>query len=111
MNNAYIWGMLAVIAAVTAITRFLPFAVFNSGKTTPKIITKLSRCLPYAIMGMLVVYCLKNISFSSVGGFLPQLAACLVVAILYIWKRNTLVSMIAGTVFYMVLIQNFLRLN
>ena len=106
MNNAYIWGMLAVIALMTAVTRFLPFAVFSNGKKTPYIITKLSRSLPYAIMGMLVVYCLKGISFASVGSFLPQLAACLVVALLYVWKRNTLICMIVGTVFYMLLVQN-----
>ena len=57
------------------------------------------------IMGMLVVYCLKDISFISVSTCLPQLLACMIVGILYVWKRNTLISIISGTVRYMLLVQ------
>ncbi len=105
MYNVHTWSMVAVIALVTAALRFLPFIVFNGTKQTPKLIQKLGRVLPYAIMGMLVVYCLKEISFSSLSGFLPTLIACAVVTVLYVWKRNTLVSIICGTVCHMVLVQ------
>ena len=105
MGNTHTWILVAVIALVTAATRFLPFLIFRGNKKTPKLIEKLGRVLPFAIMGMLVVYCLKDMSFASVGGFLPQLIACLVVALLYIWKRNTLISILAGTVSYMLLVQ------
>ena len=105
MGNTHTWLLIAVIALVTAATRFLPFLIFRGSKKTPKLIEKLGRVLPFAIMGMLVVYCLKDMSFASVGGFLPQLIACLIVALLYIWKRNTLISILAGTVSYMLLVQ------
>ena len=105
MSDLHIWYAVAVIALLTALLRFLPFMVLGGNKTTPKIVEKLGRVLPYAIMGMLVVYCLKNISFVSVSGFLPSLIACLVVGILYVWKRNTLVSIISGTLCYMFLVQ------
>ena len=105
MTDMHTWYLVAVIALVTAAIRFLPFGIFNGNGKTPKIIEKLGKVLPCAIMGMLVVYCLKDISFGSVSGFLPQIIACLVVTILYVWKRNTLISIICGTVCYMILVQ------
>lgn len=105
MSDLHTWGMVAVIALVTAAIRFLPFAVFNGKRKTPAIIEKLGKILPYAIMGMLVVYCLKDVSFASTSGFLPPLTACLVVSVLYVWKRNTLISIISGTICYMILVQ------
>ncbi|MBQ7337941.1 MAG: AzlD domain-containing protein [Clostridia bacterium] len=105
MNDLHTWGMVAVIALVTALIRFLPFLIFRGDKKTPKLIEKLGRILPYAIMGMLVVYCLKGISFTDVSGFLPSLIACAVVALLHLWRRNTLISIIAGTLSYMLLVQ------
>ena len=104
-ENTYIWLSVAIIALLTAALRFLPFALFGNGRKTPKIIEKLSSMLPYAIMGMLVVYCLKDTSFSSLGGFLPALIASAVVVLLHVWKRNTLLSIISGTVCYMLLVQ------
>ena len=105
MTDLYTWGAVAVIALVTAALRFLPFAIFNGNKKTPAIVEKLGRVLPYAIMGMLVVYCLKGVRFVSVSGWVPALIACLVVGILYVWKRNTLISIVSGTVCYMILVQ------
>lgn len=105
MNDLHIWVLVAVIALVTAALRFLPFIIWSGNKKTPKIIEKLGRVLPFAIMGMLVVYCLKDVSFANVSGFLPAAIACLVVGVLYVWKRNTLISIIAGTVCYMILVQ------
>ena len=105
MGESYVFLAVAVIALVTAALRFLPFVLFGGKRKTPRIIERLGRSLPYAVMGMLVVYCLRGVSFTSVGGFLPELIACLIVAGLYIGRRNTLLSIIAGTVVYMVLVQ------
>lgn len=105
MNEAHIWLMVAVIALVTAGIRFLPFLVFRDGRKTPKLIEKLGRLLPCAIMGMLVVYCLKDIRFTTASGFLPALIAGATVCVLHIWKRNTLLSIACGTVCYMILVQ------
>ena len=105
MTDFHTWLLIAVIALVTALTRFLPFIIWNGNKKTPPLIEKLGRMLPYAIMGMLVVYCLKGVSFERVSGFLPEVIAGVVVAGMYIWKRNTLISIILGTVCYMMLVQ------
>lgn len=105
MTDLHTWYLIAVIAFVTAAIRFLPFILFNGNRKTPPIINKLGKMLPYAIMGMLVVYCLKGISFASVSGYMPSVIACLVVAVLHIWKKNTLISIVCGTVCYMVLVQ------
>lgn len=95
---------VAIMAGVTALLRFLPFAVFSGGKKTPEIISYLGKVLPCAIMGMLVVFCLKDTSFASAGGFLPQLIAGAAVVLSYLWKKNTLLSIIAGTAVYMLMV-------
>ena len=105
MNNVHIWMSVAVCALVTAAIRFLPFIIFRGDRKTPAIIERLGKTLPYAIMAMLVVYCLKGVSFQSLTGFVPSLISCLVVAGLYVWKRNTLLSIGTGTVCYMLLVQ------
>ena len=99
-----IW-IIVVAALVTMATRFLPFLIFGNGKKTPEIIIYLGKVLPYAIMGMLVVYCMKDVAFLQAPYGIPELLGCAVVAALHLWKRNTLLSIGAGTVFYMVLIQ------
>lgn len=93
-----------IIAIVTATIRFTPFLIFT-GKKTPKLVEQLGSYLPYSIMGVLVVYCLKGIHFTAIKGFLPELIASTIVVISYIWKRNTLLSIIAGTLCYMLLVQ------
>lgn len=105
MADLYTWHVIAVIALVTAAIRFFPFVVFHRKGKTPRIIEKLGKTLPYAIMGMLVVYCLKGVNLTEVSGYLPSLLACLVVGGLYIWKRNTLISIVCGTLCYMILVQ------
>ena len=97
--------IVAVIAAVTILLRFIPFLVFGGKRKTPEIITYLGKVLPYAIMGMLVVFCLKNVTPLQYPHGIPELIACAVVVGLHIWKRNTLLSIIGGTACYMVLIQ------
>lgn len=105
MKTSYIWLLVAVVALVTALIRFLPFWIFGGGRKTPSIVEKLGRVLPYAVMGMLVVYCLKGVEFSTLSGFLPALIATLVVVGLHLWKRNTLVSIVCGTISYMLMVQ------
>ena len=97
--------VIGVVALVTALLRFLPFLLFGGNRKTPRLIEKLSRTLPFAVMGMLVVYCLKGVHFTAVGGFLPALIACAVVVGLHVWRRNTLLSILVGTVCYMLLVQ------
>lgn len=104
-ETPYVWISVAIIAAVTAALRFLPFLLFGKGRKTPRIIEKLSSLLPCAVMGMLVIYCLKGVSFTSLGGFVPALIACAAVVALHIWKRNTLLSIASGTAIYMLLVQ------
>lgn len=97
--------MIAVIALVTAALRFLPFLIFGENRKTPPLISYLGQVLPYAIMGMLVVYCLKGISLSAFPFGIPEIIGCAVVTLLHVWKRNTLLSIGAGTVCYMLMVQ------
>ena len=97
--------MIAVIAAVTILLRFIPFLVFGGKRKTPEIITYLGKVLPCAIMGMLVVFCLKGVSPTVYPYGLPELIACVLVVVLHVWKRSTLLSIVGGTACYMVLIQ------
>ena len=97
--------MVVIITLVTMATRFLPFLLFQDQKKTPPVITYLGHVLPFAIMGMLVVYCLKDVSFLRPPFGMPELIGCATVAALHVWKRNTLLSIGAGTVCYMLLIR------
>lgn len=97
--------LIAVMALVTATLRFLPFLIFGEHRRTPPVIAYLGRVLPYAIMGMLVVYCLKDMSLTSAPFGIPELIGCAVVVGLHVWKRNTLLSIGGGTLCYMLLVQ------
>ena len=97
--------LVLVAVLVTALTRFLPFWIFRGDKPTPKPILYLGKVLPFAIMGMLVVYCLKDISFLAPPYGIPEVIGCLCVAGLHLWKRNTLLSIGGGTLVYMLLVQ------
>ena len=106
MSENELWLAVAIIALVTALTRFLPFFAFGGDRKTPKIIEKLGGLLPYSIMGVLVVYCLKGMSFTAgIDGFLPEIISVSLVSALYVWRRNTLLSIVSGTVCYMLLVQ------
>lgn len=104
MNNTTVILSIVIAALVTIGLRFAPFLLL-SGKKTPAVVVWLGKVLPYAIMGMLVVYCLKGTTFSSLSGFVPALAASAVTVISYLLKKNSLVSIILGTVCYMLLVQ------
>lgn len=95
--------LIAVMAIVTILLRFLPFALFT--KNTPKAILYLGEVLPAAIMAMLVVYCLRNSDFVGNYHGIPEIISVLVVVGLHKWKHNTLLSILGGTICYMVLIQ------
>lgn len=98
--------LLVVVAAlVTMATRFLPFLIFGENRKTPQLVTYLGQVLPFAIMGMLVIYCMKDVSLLSAPFGIPEVLGCAVVALLHLWKRNSLLSIGVGTVFYMLLIQ------
>ncbi len=95
--------LIAVMSLVTILLRSLPFLVFR--KKTPKYISYLGRVLPPAIIGMLVIYCLKEITPSVHPFGIPELIAVACVAGVQAWKRNSLISILTGTVIYMVLVQ------
>ena len=97
--------LITAAVLVTMATRFIPFLIFGEKRKTPAIIEYLGTVLPCAIMGMLVVYCLKDISLFTAPFGLPELISCVVVAALHVWKRNSLLSIGGGTVCYMLLVQ------
>ncbi|MBQ1207016.1 MAG: AzlD domain-containing protein [Lachnospiraceae bacterium] len=96
-------AIIMVTAVITALIRFAPFLIFHKG--TPKPILYLGKVLPHAVMGMLVVYCLKNISVVSAPFGVPECLAILFVVIIHKWKHNTLLSIGGGTLCYMLLVQ------
>ena len=105
LTESALFPAVSVIALLTAALRFLPFLIFRDEKKTPRVILHLGQALPCAVMGMLVVYCLKDVSFASPAGFVPPLAAGTLTAVSYAVKRSTLLSILLGTVCYMVLIR------
>ena len=96
---------IAVMAVVTFLTRALPFLLFDRGDHPPKIVLYLGHVLPPAVIAMLIVYCLKGITFAALGGWLPPLIAGLAAVLLHLWKGNDLISIFGATVLYMVLVQ------
>jgi len=96
---------IAVCALATILTRYLPFLLFPAGKPTPKYIRFLGHALPGAVFGMLVVYCLKNVSLLSGSRGLPEFIAIAFVIALHLWKRKMLLSIAGGTILYMLLVQ------
>ena len=96
---------IAVMAVVTFLTRALPFLLFDRGDHPPKIVLYLGHVLPPAVIAMLIVYCLKEVTFTTPGGWVPPLTAGLAAVLLHIWKGNDLLSIFGATVLYMVLVQ------
>ena len=95
--------LIAAMSVTTILLRFLPFLVF--GKTTPKYVTYLGKVLPPAIIGLLVIYCLKDVRFTVHPFGIPELIAAASVAGVQVWKRNSLISILTGTVLYMLLLR------
>lgn len=96
---------VSMVVLATVLTRFLPFIFFPAGKETPKFIKYLGKVLPAAVFGLLVVYCLKNVSIVGGSHGIPELIAIVCVIGLHLWKRQMLLSIAGGTVVYMLLVQ------
>ena len=96
--------IILVCAAVTYLLRGIAFLVFGGKSGTPAFISWLGGVLPHAVMGMLLVYCLKDTQISATPFGLPELFACAVVVLLHVWKRNSLLSIGVGTVSYMIIV-------
>lgn len=96
---------IAMVVLGTVTTRYLPFLVFPADKPAPKYVQYLGKVLPAAALGLLVVYCFKDVSLFTGNHAVPELLAAGAVALLHIWKRQMLLSIAGGTIFYMVLVQ------
>ncbi len=97
--------IILLVAATTFGTRLVPFLFFPKGKEIPAVVEYLGKVLTPAVIGMLVVYCLKDTPVMAAPHGIPELIAVLAIVILHVWKRNNLLSIGAGTVLYMFLIQ------
>ena len=95
--------LIAVMAAVTLLIRFLPFLLFS--KRTPRLLLYLGQVLPYAIMAMLAVYCLRSTDFMGPGHGVAETVSVLLVVVLHKWRHNTLLSILGGTLCYMLFVQ------
>lgn len=95
---------IACVVLGTMVTRFLPFIIFPEGKEPPELVKYLGKVLPYAVMGLLLVFCLKDVPGSGTYG-IPEAISIFVIAALYLWKKNMFLSIAGGTVLYMVLVQ------
>lgn len=103
MSLTHSLALLAVMVAVNALSRFLPFWVFSKG--VPKPVAYLGKVLPSAIMAMLVVYCLRNMSFAAPSYGAAEAIAVAVVVLVHKWKHSTMLSLLLGTACYMLLVQ------
>ena len=104
-NEKHALIILLVMGVVTLSTRLLPVLIFGRSEKVPPYILYLGRVVPYTAMGLLIVYCLKDVSLLNAPYGIPELIALAVVAGSYLWKRNTILSVVIGTVLYMVLVQ------
>lgn len=105
LSPGYSIAIIAIMSLITFALRSAPFILFNRSGTTPKVITYLGNALPPAVMGMLIIYCLRNVSISQFPFGLPELIAIAAVVILHLWKKNNLLSILGSTIVYMVLVQ------
>ena len=96
---------IALVVLGTMVTRFLPFVIFSSNRPTPKYIQYLGKVLPAAVVGLLVIYCLRNVSIFTGSHAIPALISILAVVVLHLWKRQMLLSIAGGTICYMLLVQ------
>ena len=94
-----------VVALGTLLTRALPFLLFPENREIPKYIKYLSDVLPFTIIGMLVIYCLKNVSVVQEPHAIPEAISIAVIVVLHLWKKNTLLSIGGGSLIYMILVQ------
>ncbi len=105
MTGTQLLLTVVIVAAVTALTRFMPFWLFPAGREAPAFVTWLDRRLPQAVMVMLLVYCLKDVSLAEAPYGLPALIGVAVTAGLHLWRRQMILSIAGGTAVYMVLLR------
>lgn len=107
MTVSRTYAVIAILLAalMTFLTRAIPFALFGGNKKMPNAVHYLGKVLPPAIIATLLIYCLRNMELFSLASVLPQVIAIAVVAVLHLWKRNTLLSIAGGTVVHMILLQ------
>lgn len=100
-------ALITVAAMVlgTMITRFLPFILFPEGRKAPEYVTYLGKALPYSVIAFLVVYCLKGVDLNVSPHGAPEAIAITSMTLLHIWRKDTLLSIAAGTAVYMLLVQ------
>lgn len=104
-RTVYALAAIAVMAVVTFLTRALPFLFFGGKKDPPRIVLYLGQVLPPAVIAMLILYCLRSTTFAAPAGWAPALIAGLFVVVVHLWKHNNLLSILGGTVLYMILVQ------
>ena len=105
MSSVQILVIIGVITGGTMLTRFLPYLIFPASRKTPEFVMYLGKVLPYAVIGMLVVFCLKDVNFTAAAHYAPEAIAILCIVLLHLWKSNVLLSVGGGTLIYMVLVQ------
>ncbi len=102
---AYSFAVIAVVSFCTILLRAFPFLIFGGKREVPSLVKYLGDVLPASIMAVLVVYCFKSINLQATANWLPAILAGILVAVLHLWRKNILLSIGAGTVCYMILIQ------
>lgn len=109
LTSAQTMSIILAVALGAILTRFTPFLLFPEKKEPPKVVIYLGQALPPAMMGLLVVYCLKSVSILAPPHGIPEILALSVIVVLHKWKKNVLLSIAGGTVLYMILVQIVFR--
>ena len=104
-DQTHATAVILAMGLATLATRILPVFLFGRGDKVPDYIMYLGRVIPYTAMGLLIVYCLKDVSVLRGSHMLPEIIALAVVVLLYLWKKNTIISVVIGTILYMVMVQ------
>mgnify|MGYP002856248106 FL=1 len=97
--------IIIVMGFATLATRLLPVLIFGNGKKVPEYILYLGKGVPYTAMGLLIVYCLKDVSVFEAPHAIPEVIALAIVSGSYLWKRNSILSVVIGTLSYMLMVQ------
>lgn len=105
MTNVQFLITIAVMGLAVQLTRFTPFILFRKSDKLPPIVEYLGKVLPAAMMGLLVVYCFKDVNYADMSQVIPSLIAFAAIVCLHLWKHNTILSIALGTAIYMVLIR------
>lgn len=97
--------IIIMVALATLTTRILPFILFPDNRKGHPFVQYLGQVLPYAAIGLLVIYCLKNVSVAANPHGIPEAIAVVCIMALHLWRKNTLLSIAGGTAIYMILVQ------